>query len=264
MLRYVPLATLLATAATMVGAGSARADSLRTLDGSANNAAHSAWGQAGTQYLRVAPPNYADGIGRMVAGPSPRYISNRIFNDVGQHLFSENDISQWGWAWGQFIDHDIGLRDERPAENADMPYDNRDRLEAFRNDVGSIAFSRTPAAPGTGNRSPRQQINTLSSFIDASQVYGVTDARRGWLRVGTVDGDPTNNAATLLMAAGSYLPRASARGNAATAPAMDLMGALQAPQAVEAGDVRANENVALTAIQTLFAREHNRVVASLP
>jgi peroxidase len=44
----------------------------------------------------------------MVSGPSPRYISNRVFNDVGQNLFSENDISQWGWAWGQFIDHDIG------------------------------------------------------------------------------------------------------------------------------------------------------------
>ena len=31
-----------------------------------------------------------------------------------------------------------------------------------------------------------------------------------------------------------------------------------------AGDLRANENVALTATHTLFAREHNRIVDALP
>jgi hypothetical protein len=237
----------------------------RTLDGSGNNAAHPTWGQAGTQMPRVGAANYADGKSEMVSGPSPRYISNRIFNDVGQNLFSENDISQWGWAWGQFVDHDLDLRDETPSQEADMPYDKHDKLESFSNDVGSIAFSRTPAAPGTGTTTPRQQVNTISSFIDGSQVYGATSSRLDWLRTGTVDGDPSNNAATLMLP-GDYLPRATARGDASTAPPMDLMGPLAgAPsQAVEAGDVRANENVALTAIQTLFAREHNRIVAALP
>jgi hypothetical protein len=268
MHRYVLLTYLVLAVTSIVGAGSVSANpfSGRTLDGGGNNAAHPTWGQAGTQYLRVASPNYADGKSQMVAGPSPRYISNRIFNDSGQNLFSENDISQWGWAWGQFIDHDIGLRDETPAEEADMPYDKHDKLESFTNNVGSIAFARTPAAPGTGVTSPRQQINTLSSFIDGSQVYGVTSSRLDWLREGTVDGDPSNNSALLMLTAGGYLPRATARGNASTAPPMDLMGPLVgAPStAVEAGDVRANENVALTAIQTLFAREHNRIVQALP
>ena len=47
---------------------------------------------------------------------------------------------------------------------------------------------------------------------------------------------------------------------------MDLMGALAATpdKAAIAGDVRANENIALTSIQTLFAREHNRLVRALP
>jgi hypothetical protein len=38
----------------------------------------------------------------------------------------------------------------------------------------------------------------------------------------------------------------------------------QPARAAVAGDVRANENIGLTAIQTLFAREHNRIVAKLP
>ncbi len=46
---------------------------------------------------------------------------------------------------------------------------------------------------------------------------------------------------------------------------MDLMGPLQGTpnKAAVAGDVRANENIALTATHTLFAREHNRIVALL-
>lgn len=253
---------LLATLAA--GSGASGPAAVRTLDGSGNNPRHADWGEAGTQYVRVAPASYADRIGKMISGPSPRYISNRVFNDEGQNLFSENDISQWGWAWGQFIDHDMGLRDETPAESVPMAFTTKDRLEGFQNDFGSLAFSRTPAAPGTGATTARQQINTIDSFIDASNVYGVSNSRLDWMRAGTAgDNNPANNKASLLLPNG-YLPRANARSPLA-APPVDLMGALVATpeKAVVAGDVRANENVALTSIHTLFAREHNRIVAQL-
>jgi hypothetical protein len=184
---------------------------------------------------------------------------------VGQNIFSENHVSQWGWAWGQFIDHDIGLRDQTPSESAPMPFDAQDPLEGFQNDFGVLGFSRTPAAPGTGTTKSRQQINTIGSFIDASNVYGGSSSRLDWLRVGAAgDGNPANNKASLLMSKDDYLPRADARP-AVAAPSMDLMGALvtSPEKAVVAGDVRANENVVLTAIHTLFAREHNRIVAAL-
>ncbi len=266
------------------------ATSLRALDGSGNNIALPSLGQAGTAYTRVSGPNYADGVSTMIAGPSARYISNRIFNDRGQNIFSENDVSQWGWVWGQFLDHDIGLRDESPpSANARrsttsgnnsapepggggpagaaerLPYTPADPLEAFANDLGAIDFTRTPAAPGTGGPLPRQEINTISSYIDASMVYGVTPQRLDWLRQGSLDGNPSNNSAKLMLP-GGYLPRLGARGPGSPSPQMDLMGPLPArPQLARvAGDVRANENIALTAVQTLMAREHNRIVAALP
>ncbi len=241
---------------------------VRSLDGSGNNQRHPDWGKTFTQYLRVAPTNYADGVAAPSTGPSPRYISNRVFNDKGQNLFSENGITQWGWTWGQFLDHTFGLRDETPAENFPIPFAKTDPLEEFQDDLGTIDFARTPAAPGTATsrQNPRQQINTVSSYIDAFSVYGGTDARLEWLRTGPVDGSMANNGPTLMLTKDGYLPRADARGNAATAPPMDLMGALVGTpsRAVEAGDVRANENIALTSVHTLFAREHNRIVGLLP
>ncbi len=115
----------------------------------------------GTPYVRVAKPNFANGAGRMVTGPSPRYISNRIFNDLGQNLFSERNVSQWGWVWGQFLDHTFGLRDERPGESAPIPFDSADSDERFRDDLGKIDFSRTPAAQVREFR-PRDKRRTPS------------------------------------------------------------------------------------------------------
>jgi hypothetical protein len=260
------LVVTISALAVIATPGDATGFASRTLDGSGNNLRHPEWGRAGTLYLRVAQTNYADGISIMVTGPSVRYVSNRVFNDAGQNIFSKNGVTQWGWVWGQFLDHDFGLRDERPAENAAIGFDRADPLEEFANDLGAIDFARTPAAPGTGVNTPRQQVNTLSSYIDASNVYGVDPQRLEWLRVGPVDGDMSNNGARLMLTADDFLPSVDARGDSSTAPAMDLMGPLVGTpnRAVVAGDVRANENIALTSLHTLFAREHNRIVASLP
>ena len=139
----------------------------RSLNGSDVNLEHPEWGEGNTRYVRVAGVAYNDGIGRMEAGPSARYISNRIFNDVGQNIFSQNNVSQWGWVWGQFLDHTFGLRNEKRGKSVPIPFDSKDPLERFRNDLNAIDFARTPEAPGTGAATPRQQINTVPSFIDA-------------------------------------------------------------------------------------------------
>ena len=243
---------------------------IQSLDGSGNNVANPTWGQADTPYSRVAPARYADGRSQPVAGPNSRMVSNRLHNDSHQNIFSERNVTQWGFVWGQFLDHTFGLRlgraaDDPQGERMNIAFDPNDPLEEFENDLGSIGFTRSVAADGTGVNNPRQQINTVNSYISAWPVYGGTDTRLDWLREGSVDGNPTNNSARLLLP-NDYLPRRTARGNAAAAPAMEVDGRLigQPNRAAVAGDVRANENIALQATHTLFAREHNRIVGLLP
>ncbi|WP_238017757.1 peroxidase family protein [Dactylosporangium sp. AC04546] len=249
------------------GRGSGLAFEVQSLDGSGNNRAHSDWGRSGKPYSRVAPAVYADGRGAMVQGPNVRWISNRVFNDSHQNVFNDRRVSQWGFVWGQFVDHTVGLRDAPPDEQpppgaADIVFNAADPLETFSNTLGVIPFNRSNAAPGGG---VRQQTNLVSSYVDAWAVYGGTDARLEWLREGPVDGNMANNGPHLLLP-GGYLPRRDSRGDASTAPTMSIDGLLRGRpgRAMVAGDVRANENIGLTAVQTLFAREHNRIVDKLP
>jgi hypothetical protein len=264
-------AALLATSGIVAVAPSAQASvpfAVESLDGSGNNVNHPTWGAANQPYLRQGTAHYADGISQPVAGPNARFISNR-FNDVQQNVFSERRVSQWGWTWGQFIDHNIGHRLEvgAGADPFNIGFSSADPLENFTNNSNVIAFNRSPnfAGTGTSTSNPRQQINTLTNYISGNAVYGSTNARLDWLRAGSLDGDPTNNSASLILP-GGYLPTRTARGDANNAPAMDSQGNLAANpnDTVVAGDARANENIALTATQTLFAREHNRIVSLLP
>jgi hypothetical protein len=256
----------------MIGVGQSNAQTItalgfevQNLDGSGNNIANPTWGAANTPYPRTAAARYADGRSQMVAHQNSRFISNRIINDGFTNVFSARDGAQWLWAWGQFIDHNIGLKaDGGPVAN--IPFNANDPLEAYRNNAGVIPFNRTLAAPGTGTTNARQQVNTESSYIDADIVYSNSAARLDWLRTGSLDGNPTNNSASLMLP-GGYLPRRDARGNPGNLPGGigDNDGRLLANPArgFAAGDLRVNENIFLSAIQTLFAREHNRIVAQL-
>ena len=114
---------------------------VESLDGNGNNLAHPEWGRMGNPYARIALPAYADGVGSMVQEPSPRYVSNRVFNDVGQNVFSENGVTAWAFTWGQFLDHNFGLR-QSEGERRRSPSTPNDPLEGFTDDLG---VDRVPA-----------------------------------------------------------------------------------------------------------------------
>ena len=117
-----------------------------------------------------------------MAPPAGRYVSNRIFNDVGQNLFSENGVSQWGWAWGQFLDHDFGLRDETPGGDRAAAVRPGRSARGFTNDLGGSASAARRPRPAPGATTPRQQVNTLSSLHRrVERLRRRRGARRAWL-----------------------------------------------------------------------------------
>src|SRR5205807_3521485 len=100
------------------------------------------------------------------------------------------------------------------------------------------------------------QINNVTSFLDGSQIYGSDAARSDALR--------THVGGQLKTSAGKLLPL----DDNTTFPNGPLSMAndahlVPASQLFAAGDVRANENIELTAMQTLFVREHNRIAGVL-
>lgn len=218
--------------------------SYRNYDGSNNNLSAIDTGAAGSELLRAAPADYADGFSTL-AGPdraSPRAVSNIVFTQT-DNVPNEHNASDYLWQWGQFLDHDIDLTDGTdPAELANIIVPAGDEyFDPDGDGTKTIAFNRSIYS--NDDSGVRQQLNEVTAWIDASNVYGSDETRALTLR--TLNGDGKLNTSD-----GNFLPYnteglPNAGGNSASL--------------FLAGDVRANEQIGLTALHTLFMREHNRL-----
>ena len=116
-----------------------------------------------------------------------------------------------------------------------------------------------PAAKGTGETTPRQVSNQITAFIDASSVYGSDPERAEFLR-------DTKSGQGLLKTSvgdnGEIILPLNPVGTSEEQPNATGGGALGDFQFV-AGDIRANEQIGLTAVHNLLVREHNRVALDL-
>ena len=174
----------------------------RTVDGSNNNLADPTMNQADTDFARVGPANFADGFNEMTPGPNPREISNIVVaqadtGEDGPHLMDDNGVALSGmmYAWGQFIDHDLDL--QKSATTTDIsitvPAD-----DAFLPPGSTIPLTRVAIDPATGVAGhPATAINTVTGWMDGSQIYGSDAATAASLR--TADGH-------MKMSAGQNLP----------------------------------------------------------
>lgn len=96
----------------------------------------------------------------------------------------------------------------------------------------------------------REQVNLISSFIDASQVYGENLNTSLNLRLKTGGLMRSSGGVT----ARPYLPKSDDSTCSATDPTM---------MCFKAGESRTSENLGLAGIQLLFMREHNRISTEL-
>jgi peroxidase len=225
--------------------------------------ANPTWGTVNTDLLRVSPAAYADGISSpsLPNDPSARTISNIVNNQADPNNPSQdantvdgNNLSDFGYVWGQFIDHDMSLTPTTSGESFPISVASGDP-------IGTQPFTRSSFDPttGTSTSNPRQQTNVDTSFLDLSQVYGssttVADALRthsgGQLKTSSGDLLPLNNTSFFTV---DQLTALNMANDSQAAPSSSLAAT---------GDVRGNENVELTALQTLFVRNHNRLAAEL-
>jgi peroxidase len=222
----------------------------RSITGWGNNRAQPSWGSAGTDYLReISGAHYADGLSAPAGAsrPSPRLISNLISDQGDDETADERGLSTAVYEFGQFLDHDIGLALGGASESFNIPVPTGDLwFDPLSTGIQVIPMARSGFDPRTGTTVPRQQINTVTAFIDASQVYGSDPIRAAWLRShqsGGLKVDATPQGDMLPFNDGTL-----ANDNPLGLPVTSLR---------IAGDTRANEQPGLTVLHTVFLREHN-------
>ncbi|XP_046606804.1 peroxidasin [Neodiprion virginianus] len=259
----------------------------RSMDGSCNNLQHPTWGSSYTGFRRIMQPIYENGFSspvgwepdRLYYGfpkPAARLVSTTLIST--HDVTSDDKLTHMVMQWGQFLDHDLGhalpsvtseswdgIDCKKSCDNAAPcfpmtvpPGDPR------VNNRRCIDFIRTSAVCGSGETSPlwgglmpREQLNQLTSFIDASQVYGFDDTLGRYLR------DQTNDRG--LLRHGPTIPGWKpllpyANGEFVDCRRNPLESTINC---FVAGDIRANEQIGLLAMHTIWLREHNRIAHEL-
>jgi peroxidase len=180
-----------------------------------------------TPELALAALNFApDTNDGLVESPNPRVISNIISGGTGANgqdgQTTDPMASAWLYVFGQFVDHDLDL-EETPLTsdpiNIVVPPDDPVFMPGT-----TIAMTRDTRSPSTNTI-----INTTAGYLDLSQLYGSDAATSASLRNPDGTYKTSYNGTALPIVNGAFV----------------------------CGDPRVTENPELTALSTLFMREHN-------
>lgn len=221
----------------------------RTPSGACNNhtSGRTNFGKRNEAFHREVPSNYSAGGGLAGIGrKSPREISN-IVSTQTQDIPNARGVSAFMFAFLQFLDHNLtATRGGTVFTPISVPAGDI---------ITTIPFVRSA---NIGTMSSPEQENLLTAWLDGVAIYGETEVRADWLRTMANGKLKTSNGGTML-------PCNTIGGdcNAAIDPSAPDMGTDVCGKFFVAGDARANENPALTAIHTIFVLEHNRICDEL-
>ncbi|NXK89326.1 PERM Myeloperoxidase, partial [Formicarius rufipectus] len=257
-------------------------DLYRTITGECNNRKHPQLGSSNRGFARWLPAEYEDGVtipkgareGRTYNGfplPLVRKVSNEIARTANEDVTADRDLSLVFMHWGQWVNHDIDLA---PATGEGASLELLCHTDcAFQPPCFPIEFPREdprwvsphtcmPFVQSASVCSPstftREQLNAVTSFLDASTVYGSDGALARSLRnlnnplgLMATNQDFTDEGLELLPFENVTKSVCVLTNRSANIPCF------------KAGDKRVTENLGLSAMHTVFLREHNRLATEL-
>ncbi|XP_076020087.1 eosinophil peroxidase isoform X1 [Genypterus blacodes] len=272
----------------------------RTITSVCNNLQRTRWGASNTPFTRWLPSEYDDGISipkgwernrtfNNFVLPLVRQVSNNILKTTDAGVVNDREFTHLVTLFGQWNDHDLtftpfspsirsfsnGVNCDESCEQTEPcipiplpPGDPRIRpgpdncIPAFRS--APACGTGTSAYNFGGEPNKREQINALTAYLDLSQVYGSEDKLALYLRDLESDGGLLRVNDKFKDNGRDLLPFSPVEGNmcATRRRVTNDTNAREVPCFI-AGDVRVDENIALTSIHTMFMREHNRLAREL-
>ena len=240
------------------------------------------WGASLTAFRRLLRPVYENGFNTPVGwrnkgvAPSARLVSTELISTA--NVTPDQTFTHMLMQWGQFLDHDLDFTVTSPSsqrftdgEDCTSTCENQSPCFPIQIPPGDkrikrhkcMTFTRSSSACGTGATSvffsvvsTREQMNQITSYLDASNVYGSSADEEKHLR------DLSNNYGLLktgiLINGKPLLPF-----NKGT-PIECSKSEKESPiPCFLAGDHRANEQLGLLSMHTIWMREHNRIATQL-
>ncbi|KAG8198031.1 hypothetical protein JTE90_001869 [Oedothorax gibbosus] len=242
----------------------------RMIDGSCNNQIHPTWGKSGTPFMRMMTPVYGDGVSSIRTSkkgeplPNARFLSQKLYSKKLKPDIEESLLFMY---FGLFVDHDML---ETGISSGNLPCCDEKFLkfpESRSKECLEIAVS--PDDPFYGPRNVRclgvvrsmpvngecvgrrEQLNAATSYLDGSAIYGSTMEKmkslrsfsKGQLRSQDINKTP-------------FMASSDNTGYTCGTPS-------EPHKCFDAGDSRVNMLVELTAMHTLWYREHNKLAEEL-